>query len=428
VRGADAARLVAGWLALHSDTLPASATLPDRHPIVFVAAGKAAVPMARAAATTLDAGRMRGVVAAPKGWGGREPGHHAIEWFEGGHPVPDGQSVRAGRRALALARSLGHTGWLLVLLSGGASSLLAAPAGVSLDDKVRITRLLLEAGVDIHSLNCVRKHLSQVKGGGLALEGVPCVTLALSDVTGAREDDPSAIGSGPTSPDPTTFGEAVAILRGSGCWETAPLAVRERLRRGAAGELPETPKPGDPRLARSRVEIVGSRRDAMAAAAREAADRGYEVVTLTEAVTGEARQAGPALIDQARAAAARRPGSFCMLASGETTVRVAGRGRGGRNQELVLAAIGSLASFGRLAALASVGTDGVDGPTDAAGALADTTTAGRAGSRGHAPAERYLADNDAYTYFDALGDLIRTGPTGTNVGDLQVVLVGGGGT
>jgi hydroxypyruvate reductase len=324
----------------------------------------------------------------------------------GGHPIPTVESERAGRRALELAGSLQADERLLVLVSGGASALMAVPAdGITLEDKRATTDRLLRAGADIHALNTVRKHLSSIKGGWLAARaGGSCDALVISDVVG---DDPSFIASGPTVADASRFEDALDVLRRFGGEGAYPPAVVARLRNGGTAAVPETPKPGDARLAQTRTTVIGSRRDAMAGAAAEAAALGYHVSRLDDAVVGEARTTAVAHL---RATLARAAG------------HVTGRGRGGRNQEFALAAADLLAQDGGAAVVASVGTDGIDGPTDAAGAIADSTTIGRAGAAGLIPG-RYLSDNNAYAFFEALGDLIHTGPTGTNVGDLQVILL-----
>ena len=345
----------------------------------------------------------------------------ALETFVGSHPVPTPDSERAGRRALAIADALAAEESLLVLLSGGASALMAVPAdGLTLDDKRRTTERLLRAGADIQALNAVRKHLSSIKGGWLAARTRgPSRTLAVSDVVG---DDLSVIASGPTVPDTSTFADALDVLRRFGGVDAYPTAVVARLEKGDRGEVPETPKPGDARLSRADAAVIGGRRDAMEGAAREAAARGYQVVRLEDPVVGEARTTAPSHLRAvvARVAGVGRP--VCVVSSGETTVRVIGRGKGGRNQEFALAAAEALASLGVPAAAASIGTDGVDGPTDAAGALVDATTIARAHTAGLGPPGRYLDDNNSYAFFEALGDLIHTGPTDTNVGDLQVIL------
>ena len=345
-----------------------------------------------------------------------------VSWLESSHPVPDARSVDAGGRAMAVARTLAPGSGLLVLLSGGASSLLALPAaGITLEDKQGATRQLLGAGAGIHELNAVRKHLSAVKGGQLAAaaEG-PVLALAISDVVG---DDLSVIGSGPTVADPSTFADALDVVGRFGGAEAFPPAVVARLRAGARGELDETPKPRDARLERSITRIIGTRADAAAGAAEEARSLGYRTIVIDEPIVGPARDAGSGFVERALRLAGPGDEPACVIATGETTVRVTGRGRGGRNQEVVLSAARMLATVPPLAALLSGGTDGVDGPTDAAGAMADAMTLARAERAGLRSPEAYLDDNDAYGFFGALGDLVITGPTDTNVGDIQILLV-----
>jgi glycerate 2-kinase len=384
---------------------------------VVIAAGKAAPAMAEAASRKLGSRVRAGLVIAstpaaiPKGF----------ELVVGGHPMPTQESERGGRRALELAAMVQPGERLLVLLSGGASALMAVPAeGLTLDEKRATTERLLKAGADIHALNTVRKHLSAIKGGQLAVRaGGACDALVISDVVG---DDPSFIASGPTVADASRFEDALDVLRRFGGEAVYPAAVVSHLRRGASGELAETPKPGDPRIAAAVTTVIGSRRNAMSGAVAVAGRRGYQTLRLDDPVLGEARTTAVAHLRavQARAAGLGRPA--CIVSSGETTVTVTGGGSGGRNQEFALAAIDALARTGGPAALASAGTDGIDGPTDAAGAIADSTTLDRATTAGLSPG-RYLSDNNAYAFFDALGDLIHTGPTGTNVGDLQVILL-----
>ncbi len=361
--------------------------------------------------------RVRGGLIAAPATGGPLPPFTRIE---SGHPAPTEASVHAGRRALALAESVGRDETLIVLLSGGASALLEAPAaGIALDDVRATADVLMRRGADIHELNTVRRHLSDVKGGWLAARvAAPTVTFAISDVVG---DEPSDIGSGPSVGDPTTFADARRVLERFGGVQAYPPAVVRRLAQGESGALPETPKPDDPRLARAAWRLIGSRRDAMAGAVAEAAARGYWTELVDEALVGEARDAGAAIVGAAMAGPPR-PRPACMVRSGETTVHVTGGGRGGRNQELALAAAIRIADAGVPMTVASVGTDGVDGPTDAAGALADETTLSRGRAAGVAAAE-LLRQNNAYAFFDAVDDLIRTGPTDTNVGDLQVILL-----
>jgi len=310
-----------------------------------------------------------------------------------------------------------------VLLSGGASAMLAAPAEqVELADKCAATATLLQEGADIAALNTVRKHLSAIKGGWLAAVAAgPTLALAVSDVVG---DSPSVIASGPTVADPTTFRDAIDVVRRFGGPDAYPRSVVAYLAKGTRGEVPDTPKPGDPRLARADTQVIGGRADALDGARAEAMRLGYATVVIEDPVTGEARVASPTHLVQVakRLEGVVRPA--CVLSAGETTVRVVGRGTGGRNQEFALAAARGLNTVGEVAAALSLGSDGADGPTDAAGAIVDTTTMARSQTAGLGAPDRYLDDNNAYAFFNPLGDLVRTGPTGTNVGDLQIILVG----
>lgn len=364
-------------------------------PVSVVAAGKAAAAMLRA----FDA---------------HAPVAQAV-LARGSHPLPDEASVRAGHDALALARDVRAAGGeLVVLLSGGASAMLAAPAeGVALEMKRDVTRRLLAAGVPIQDLNAVRKHLSRIKGGRLAMD-VRCTTFALSDVT---DDDPASIGSGPAVADPSTIGDAVGVLQRTGIADARPDAVAA-IRRGG-----ETPKPGDRALDRSRFVLIGGRRDAMDGVSAAALDRGLATIVLDEPITGDAPAAGAAFARRAMAAAARIGGAAVVIASGETTVHVRGGGTGGRNQEFAVGAAIEIAGSRVPIAVAACGTDGVDGNSTAAGALADASTVARARDAG-LDAREVLAANDSYALFSRLGDAIVTGPTGTNAGDVYIALVG----
>lgn len=350
-----------------------------------------------------------------------------LRFIRGDHPVPSHGSEWAGRAALELlsessTRPHGQSGIALVLLSGGASALMAVPAaGLTLEDKQKTTEALLREGVPIGELNAVRKHLSAVKGGWLAVaSSLPVVTLAISDVVG---DDPAVIGSGPTVADSSRFVDALAIVTAAGGRRAFPEAVVARLEAGARGSVSETPKAGDPRLARSRWTLIGGRYDAMAAATQAAAERGYRTQVRNAPVVGDARQAAARWLHEV-AQRAHEPGRWCLVSSGETTVKVTGTGRGGRNQEFALATADGLAQLERLLVVASIGTDGVDGPTDAAGAVVRSDTLRRAAAAGLPPVSAFLANNDSYSFFSSLGDLIKTGPTGTNVGDLQICVIG----
>jgi hydroxypyruvate reductase len=374
--------------------------------------------MAAAAQAALGNRFVEGVVTV-------EPGSGELDsrWlvFGASHPLPNEASEAAGRAALSLARAVrGDSESLLVCLSGGASAMLAVPAeGLTLEDKRAANQVMLRAGLDIGSLNAVRRHLSAIKGGQLALLASQSITLAISDVTAPVDDDPLTIGSGPTVGDATTFADALAILDRAGIAESLPAAVMRHLADGAACRIDGPPKPGDIRLRRASYWIVASRHDGMRAAAETARQLGYHTRVYEKAIDGEARRA-PDLILQA---AAGVPRPACVVCSGETTVRVTGHGVGGRNQEVAVAAIERLKDLAP-AALASVGTDGIDGPTDAAGALVDSEMWSSLGPDARQLCDQYLDNNDAYPLLEQLGGLIKTGPTGTNVCDLQVLLLG----
>ena len=404
---------------------PPPAIAGARGPLRLLAVGKAARPMAGTFRAWAGSRLAGGLVIGPPSGAPETPGLDTpgLETIEASHPAPDARSERAARRALAVARAAAQAGeTLVVLLSGGASSLMALAApGLTLADKAETSLALMHAGAAIDELNAVRKHLSAVKGGRLAAAAGATVTLAVSDVVAPVADDPCVIGSGPTVADPTTFADALGAIDRFGLRARIPGAAVTLLRRGARGEIEETVKPGDPRLARAAYHVIGSRLDALAGARGRAQEMGYTVVEIAGPLVGDAREAGAWLAGRAAEAAGAAP-RVCVLAAGETTVRVHGRGKGGRNQELALAA--ALEGLGpREWALGSAGTDGVDGPTDAAGAVVDPTTLARAAAAGLDP-RRFLDDNDVYRFFEPLGDLIKTGPTGTNVGDLQVVLIG----
>jgi hydroxypyruvate reductase len=387
----------------------------------IVGAGKAAVPMAAAAEVALGDLVADGVVVTKTGHGGPL---HRVRVLEAAHPVPDAAGAEAAREIAALISAAGTDDVILCVISGGGSALLAAPApGISLEDEQATTRLLLACGATINEMNAVRKHLALLKGGALSrlASPRPILSLILSDVVG---DPLDVIASGPTVADPTTFADALEVLERRGILESVPARVRERLLRGRAGLEPETPKPGDPALRSTVNVLVGTNSIALQGAKQEAERRGYATRILSAEITGEARD-----VAAGHAALARRieetgqpvPPPACILSGGETTVTVVGKGRGGRNQELALAAAIALAGT-RHALLLSAGTDGGDGPTDAAGAVADGTTVERGAAAGR-DARRHLDENDAYPFFEAIADLVRTGPTQTNVMDLHVMLV-----
>lgn len=390
--------------------------------VYVLGAGKATAPMAQAVEQLFGKRITAGVINV-------KDGHTAplrrVEQVECAHPVPDERGIAGAARIAELARQAGADDLVLCLISGGASALLPLPAPpLTLEQKQVTTQLLLRSGAAIGEVNAVRKHLSAIKGGQLARLCAPAtvISLMLSDVIG---DDLAVIGSGPTAPDTSTFADALSVLDRHGLRDGVPSAVRERLEQGAAGALPETPKPGDPLFRRVQNLVVGSSALAVEAAASEARALGYRPLILTTRLEGEAREVARALAAIAHEAAldgrpVRSPA--CLIAGGETTVTVRGTGKGGRNQELALAAALDLAGAPRLVLL-SGGTDGTDGPTDAAGAIVDGETVARAESAG-LNARAALMANDSYPLLDATGDLLRTGPTGTNVMDVQVMLVG----
>ena len=387
--------------------------------IHVVAAGKAAAGMYDAFAAAPPRPIARAVAIAPV-----RPVHWAwpATLVQAGHPFATAASEAGARLALEIAGDVAADGCLVCLLSGGASALMAAPVdGLTLEAKQHAVAHVMTGGADITALNALRKHLSRVKGGRLA---AACrgavVTYAISDVIG---DDLSVIGSGPCVPDWSTWADAAEAVRRFGGWNGLEPGVRRVIEAGLAGTIDDTPKAGDARLARASAEVIGGRRQAMDGAALAAAALGFTPVVLEAPVSGEARDTARAWFDAAvaRVAGAGRP--VALISSGETTVRVRGGGRGGRNQEFALALVELLAAAGPDTVLATVGTDGIDGPTDAAGALVDPGTGGRGRASG-LDAARALDANDSYPYFAATGDLVRTGPSGTNVGDLQVLLAG----
>lgn len=389
--------------------------------IALIAAGKVAAPMAVAFLERWEEPLIWAVAAGTTG----EVPTDRCEWYSAGHPVPTGESEAAGRRVLDLTSTVDEEDVVLFLLSGGASACLAVPIeGLTLTDKIQATDALLRGGVPIDGINCVRKHLSAIKGGRLALATAGRVlTLAISDVVGPVPDDTAVIGSGPTAGDPTTFADAIAVVDSPSVRPHFPFAARTALIRGGRGELSDTPTSDDPRLARSTVRVIGNGAVAIRAAAVASVKLGYSVVTIEEPVVGEARMAAPAHLANALRAAEGLPRPVCVISAGETTVEVKGPGRGGRNQEFALALVELLAQSNSDIAIVSVGTDGVDGPTDAAGAIADRTTLSRANRAGIGSPRKFLEENDSHAFFQLLNDLVRTGPTETNVGDLQVILI-----
>ncbi|MCY4627843.1 MAG: DUF4147 domain-containing protein [Acidobacteria bacterium] len=385
-------------------------------PVFLFGAGKAAAALARGVHRRLAGETVRGRIIVKHGHGLDVPG---VVVEEAGHPVPDADSVEATGRLLDDLRHVGTDGRVLVLLTGGASALLVAPAaGLTLEDKSRVSSLLLACGADIHEMNTVRKHLSAVKGGNLIpfLPPGRAAALVISDVIG---DQLTSIGSGPATGDPTTFRDALDVLEKFALTERVPDSVRDRLRGGVAGRVPETPDAAGDAVPH---HIVASNFHSLNAAEREASRLGYRPEVFGRDLSGE-------LHDTARrfarrlAALGSEPAPAALLAGGELTLRVTGDGRGGRSQEFALVAARHLDGVPGVALLAA-GTDGTDGPTNAAGAFADGDSWSRARQRGLDPAAT-LRNNDSWSLFRETGDLLVTGPTGTNVMDLMVGLSAG---
>jgi hydroxypyruvate reductase len=399
----------------------AGRTVPPAAGLVVLAIGKAAVPMADAACACLGERVRAGLIVTGDGPDVAPLG--PLRLLRAGHPVPDARSARAGAALLETAAAVAPDDELLVLLSGGASALTSSPVpGLTPDHLAATTDTLLACGADIDETNCVRKHVSAVGGGALAA-ACPAArihVLVVSDVVGDRLD---VIGSGPCTGDPGTYGQALEIVERRGIRPRLPEAVLRHLEAGARGAVPETVKPGAATLDRVHATIVARNADARAAVVRAVAPGEVEAIDLGEILSGEARIAGRRLVVLARSLSRDTP--RLLVAGGETVVTLRGHGRGGRSQELALAAAIELAEGGdasRIFVLAA-GTDGRDGPTDVAGGFVDAGSFARARAAGLDP-YRLLADNDAYRFLEASDGLVRTGPTGTNVMDLALVHVG----
>ena len=394
----------------------------SRGRVYVVGAGKACAAMAAAVEEVLGDRIRDGVVVVKDGYA---IPLRRIRVTQAGHPVPDARGVEGTSAILALLTETGPEDLVIVLISGGGSALLPAPvAGIDLIDKQTMTRVLLACGATIDEINAVRKHCSRIKGGQMARALFPArsLTLILSDVIG---DPVDAIASGPTVPDTTTYGEALEVLRRYRIEDRIPVSILRHLERGARGEIPETPKAGDPCFATAHHRIVGNNLQSLLAARDRAARLGFQALILTTELKGESREVAKvltALLLEMRRSGHPVSPPACLLLGGETTVTVRGKGKGGRSQELVLAGAIAIAG-GRDLVIWSAGTDGTDGPTDAAGAVADGDTWARAKEVGLDPL-RALEENDAYHFFEGLGDLIKTGPTLTNVMDILLLLAG----
>ncbi len=395
--------------------------LSDYSQIFVIGAGKAGASMAAAVEEILGKRITRGIISVKYG---HLEDLAIVKIQEAGHPVPDENGLRGAQVMYDLAASADEKTLVLCLISGGGSALLPLPVpDVTLEDKQETTRILLSCGATIHEINAIRKHLSAIKGGGLARAVYPAtiVTLILSDVVG---DDLDSIASGPCVPDSMTFADCQALFAKYSIESEIPAGVRNYIARGVAGEAPETPKAGDKIFSRTQNVIVGNNFNALIRAKEKAEELGYNTLLLSSRIEGETRDV--AANHMAIAAEIELHGlplakPACVLSGGETTVTLKGSGKGGRNQEFVLAAAMQMKGISHSVVL-SAGTDGSDGPTDAAGALADSTTLNRAKERELDPA-RYLEHNDSYHFFEELNDLYKTGPTNTNVMDIRIVLV-----
>jgi hydroxypyruvate reductase len=393
----------------------------DYDRILVAGAGKAGAPMAQAMENLLGDRIADGVAVVKEGHG--LPLNH-VRLHEAGHPVPDERGIRGAEDVLSLAAEAGERDLVICVISGGGSALLVAPAeGVTLADKQAVTQLLLACGAGIHEINTVRKHLSRVKGGGLARAAFPAtvISLILSDVIG---DDLNVIASGPAVPDTSTYADARNVFDKYDIWRQLPETVQTRIEQGLAGTIEDTPKANDKVFQRCYSQLVGTNIQALIAADQAAQNKGYQSIILSSTVEGEAREV--AKMFTAFAKEVRNSGNpisspACILCGGETTVTLQGDGKGGRNQEFALAAAMVIDGMENVVVL-SGGTDGTDGPTDAAGAIADGSTLERAKAKNLNPRE-FLKRNDAYHFFKPLDDLIMTGPTRTNVSDVYMILV-----
>ena len=390
--------------------------------LFVLGAGKAAATMAKAIEEILGERISAGIITV-------KYGHleklKKVKIREAGHPLPDQHGFDGAQAIYQLASSADEKTLVICLVSGGGSALMPLPvAGVSLEDKQETTKILLACGATIHEINAVRKHLSVIKGGGLARAVYPAtlITLILSDVVG---DDLDSIASGPCVPDSKTFSDCKAIFTKYSIADEIPCSVLRYIESGIAGIVPETPKTGQDFFKKTQNVIVASNFNALLKAKEKAAELGYNTLLLSSMFEGETREVAANHIAIAREIQLHGyplPQPACLLSGGETTVRIQGTGKGGRNQEFVLAAAIKMSGMKNVIVL-SAGTDGTDGPTNAAGAVADETTLPRAQTVGLDP-QKYLDNNDSYNFFDKLGDLYITGPTNTNVMDLRIILVG----
>lgn len=416
---ADPREAVKRFLSLRDDKLVVDGReydLAQYDHVLVVGAGKAGSSMAGAVEDVLGSRIHAGVVNVKYGYVAPTS---IVKIREAGHPMPDQAGLDGTREMVELLQGAGERDLVITVISGGGSALMDLPVdGITLEDMKGLTDALLRSGATINEINTIRKHLSQVKGGGLARIASPAavVSMILSDVVGNPLD---AIASGPTVPDTTTFGDAWRVVDQYGIGGTIPAPIRERLKTGVSGQIADTPKAGDPIFDRVQTVVVASNDLAALAGTAKAQERGFATLLLSTFVEGEAREVAKVFAGMAREMALygrplQRPA--CLVAGGETTVTIRGNGKGGRNQEMALSAALKLAGLEDVMIVFSA-TDGSDGPTDATGAIADGTTVARAKEMGMDAAD-FLARNDAYHFFEKLDDLIITGPTNTNVNDL----------
>ena len=425
LQAVDPVEAIIGHVSLKDKALIISGrqfNLKDYDRILVVGAGKAVAPMAKAVEDLLGNRISDGVIVVKDEHG---LPLKKIKICEASHPVPDERGVQGTEEILSLVETAGKRDLIICLISGGGSALLIAPAGdISLEDKQNATKLLLACGATIHEFNTVRKHLSRAKGGRLAQMAYPATvtSLILSDVVG---DDLDVIASGPTVPDSSTFHDAEQILKGYGIWDQLTPSVRNHIEKGTSGQIEDTPNSNDVVFQQCSQVLMGTNLRALKAAGQEARKLGYRPLILSSKVEGEAREVArfyTAIAREVLSSENPLKPPACVLAGGETTVTITGDGRGGRNQEFALAAALAIAGLDNVVVL-SGGTDGTDGPTDAAGAIADGTTVTRALEKSLDPKD-FLRRNDSYSFFQHLEDLLMTGPTRTNVMDIYMMLLG----
>lgn len=386
--------------------------------VFLIAVGKASIEMSQYVINMLGQLIDKGIVIYPEGMKKILSDNPNIEFVESTHPIPSDKGLKAANKVVELSKNLKPDDLVIFLLSGGASALLPLPhEGITLEDKIETTKILLKAGATIHEINTIRKHISAIKGGRLAemLHPATVVSLIISDVPG---DNLEVIGSGPTVPDPTSFKDAYDVLLRRNIIDKIPPRVIKLIEMGISGNVKDTPKPGSPIFRKVRNIIVARVRDACFAAIEHARNHGYDALMLSDEIEGEASSVGTVLGSLARYH--HRKKKLLIIGGGETTVKVKGSGIGGRNQEVALASSIKIAGL-KDVLISSIGTDGIDGPTDAAGAIVDGQTYELGVSNKMYP-EEYLGNNDSYTYFKKIGGLIFTGYTGTNVGDILLIL------